>query len=497
MYRRSSDEAMSYKETTSQKGLMRHKERFNEILNIYNYYNMAIIVDDKGVIEYFYNNRPDINSITEQELLGHNILESCVNITEETSTLYYAIKTGKAIKNAYQKLETSKGDTVYSLLSTMPIKEGDKIIGAVEVSKYIDIKAADRHSEKGSGEDRQDAFLSGKPLAGDNILIDDFTVEKDKLYGIDDIKGTSKEIERLKFKIRRVADTDSTVLIYGETGTGKELVAEAIHSTGKRKNKKFVSQNCAAIPPTLLESILFGTEKGSFTGAENRKGIIESAQGGTLFLDEINTMGVDTQSKILKAIEEKKIMRVGGTESVPVDVRVIAAVNVNPKECLRNGTLREDLYYRLRVVELRLPPLRERKGDIPALTEYFIKYFNSTMGRYIAGISNELKKEIMEYDWPGNVRELRNVIERGFNMAVTPIIESRDVDLFDRIEPARREDLRRDGDKTLKELVDEKEKEIIEKVYSSSRNITEAAGILKISRQGLSKKLIEYGIDIK
>ena len=185
MYRRSSDEAMSYKETTSQKGLMRHKERFNEILNIYNYYNMAIIVDDKGVIEYFYNNRPDINSITEQELLGHNILESCVNITEETSTLYYAIKTGKAIKNAYQKLETSKGDTVYSLLSTMPIKEGDKIIGAVEVSKYIDIKAAGRHSEKGSGEDRQDAFLSGKPLAGDNILIDDFTVEKDKLYGID------------------------------------------------------------------------------------------------------------------------------------------------------------------------------------------------------------------------------------------------------------------------------------------------------------------------
>ena len=161
------------------------------------------------------------------------------------------------------------------------------------------------------------------------------------------------------------------------------------------------------------------------------------------------------------------------------------------------STLEMCIRDRRRVVELRLPPLRERKGDIPALTEYFIKYFNSTRGRYIAGISNELKKEIMEYDWPGNVRELRNVIERGFNMAVTPIIESRDVDLFDRIEPARREDLRRDGDKTLKELVDEKEKEIIEKVYSSSRNITEAAGILKISRQGLSKKLIEYGIDIK
>lgn len=462
---------------------MTPKERFNEILNIYNYYNMAIIVNEKGVIEYFFNNRPDINSLTEQDILGHNILESCVNLTEETSTLYYAIKTGKAVKNTYQKLETSNGDTVYSLLSTMPIKEGDKVIGAVEVAKYIDAKGGDSQQ--------------GNSFAGGDILIDNFSIEKDKLYSIEDIKGTSKEIERLKFKIRRVADTDSTVLIYGETGTGKELVAEAIHSAGKRKNKKFVSQNCAAIPPMLLESILFGTEKGSFTGAENRKGIIETAQGGTLFLDEINTMDVDTQSKILKAIEEKKIMRVGGTESIPVDVRVIAAVNVNPKECLKKGTLREDLYYRLRVVELKLPPLRERKEDIPELTEYFIKYFSSSMGKYIAGISKDLKREFMAYDWPGNVRELRNAVERGFNMAVTPIIESWDVDLLDRVEPREYRNSYTDDGKTLKEMVEAKEKEIIQKVCASSKSITEAAHILNISRQGLSKKLAEYGIDIK
>lgn len=452
------------------------KDRFNEILNIYNYYNMAIIVNEKGIVEYFFNNRPDINSATEKDVLGHNILESCLNITEETSTLYYAIRTGKAVKNTYQKLETSKGDIVYSYGSTMPIKDGDKVLGAVEIAKYI---------EAG------DTFASG------DILIENLSAKKDRIYGIEDIKGSSKEIERLKFKIRRVADTDSTVLIYGETGTGKELAAESIHSAGKRKNKKFVSQNCAAIPPMLLESILFGTEKGSFTGAENRRGIMETAQGGTLFLDEINTMDVDTQSKILKAIEEKKIMRVGGTESIPVDVRVIAAVNVNPKECLKRGTLREDLYYRLRVVELKLPPLKERKEDIPELTEYFIKYFNTRFGKYVAGLSRELEEEFMAYDWPGNVRELRNAVERGFNMAVTPIIESGDVELTGRIGgKTEHGDLPSCG-RSLKDMVSEKEREIIEKVYFSSKNVTEAAANLNISRQGLSKKLAEYGISDK
>ncbi len=462
------------------------KERFNEILNIYNYYNMVIIVDEKGVVQYFFNNRPDINSVTEQDILGHNVLESCVNITEETSTLFYVMRTGKAIKNTYQELLTSNGDRVYSYCSTMPIKEGDKIIGAVEMGKYIDVKAGDS-------------------IAAGDISIDNFHVEKDKLYTIDDIKGSSREIERLKFKIGRVAETDSTVLIYGETGTGKELVAESIHSCGLRRHKKFVAQNCAAIPPMLLESILFGTEKGSFTGAENRKGLLETAQGGTLFLDEINTMDVDTQSKILKAIEEKKIMRVGGTESIPVDVRVIAAVNVNPKECLAEGMLREDLYYRLRVVELRLPPLRERKEDIPELTEYFIRYYNSSIGKYVAGISDELKKEFMAYDWPGNVRELRNAVERGFNMAVTPVLESRDVELYGRAGGKDRAAVAGSGQEKersqgasgscrLKDLMAAKEKELIAWACASAGSVSEAARLLNISRQSLSRKLNEYGL---
>ncbi len=461
------------------------KERVKEILNIYNYYNMAIIVDDKGIVEYFFNNRPDINSVTEKDVLGHNILESCVNITEQSSTLYYAIRTGRPVKNVYYRLETCKGDTVYSYGSTIPIKEGDKVLGAVEIARYIE---------------------AGDKFAGGDILIEGFKPENGRLYGIEDIRGSSKEVERLKFKIQRVADTDSNVLIYGETGTGKELAAESIHSSGKRRDKKFVSQNCAAIPPALLESILFGTEKGSFTGAESRRGLIEAAQGGTLFLDEINTMDVDTQSKILRAIEEKKIMRVGGAESIPVDVRVIAAVNVNPRECVKQGVLREDLYYRLRVVELRLPALKERKEDIPELTEYFIKLFNARFGKYIAGVSEELKEEFMLYNWPGNVRELRNAIERGFNMAVTPVIESCDVELFDKNDKTKKrtgkELLKKEWDfcseeRSLAQMIGDKEREIIEKVYLQSKNITEAAAALNVSRQGLSRKLKEYGISKK
>ena len=373
------------------------------------------VVDKRGIICHYVCHRPDISKLTEDIVLNKHVTEVWPDLDENTSTLLTVLRTGEPIINNFQEYTNCAGVRIKAINTTMPLNnsEGD-IIGAIDVSVYVDNK------EKTLSLAMNDSF------------------RPQKLFTIDDIITQDPVMIELKQNISHVAMTNSSVLIYGETGTGKELVAQSIHSASRRSGKPFVVQNCAAIPNTLLESLLFGTVKGSYTGAENRKGLFELADGGSLFLDEINTMGVDTQSKILKAIEEKKIMRVGGTESVPVDVRVIAAVNVNPKECLRNGTLREDLYYRLRVVELRLPPLRERKGDIPALTEYFIKYFNSTMGRYIAGISNELKKEIMEYDWPGNVRELRNVIERGFNMAVTPIIESRDVDLFDRIEPARR-----------------------------------------------------------
>lgn len=454
------------------------EERVDQILNLYNYYNMAIIVDENGTVEYFFNNRPDINSITEKEILGHNLLESCVNLNKENSTLFYVLRTGLPVTNFYQELLTSKGDVVYSYCSSLPIKEGTKVVGAVEIAKYIDPKAGN--------------VLAGKEIS----LAKSEQRGPNHLYTTDDIIGTTEGIIDLKNKISKVSETDSTVLIYGETGTGKELVAESIHSSGKRKNCKFVSQNCAAIPPSLLESILFGTEKGSFTGAENRKGLIETARGGTLFLDEINTMDLETQSKILRVIDEKRIMRVGSAESIPVDVRIIAAVNIPPKECIRKKLLREDLYYRLRVVELKLSPLRERKEDIPLLTKHFIDKFNLEIGKYIVGLSDELQTAFMKYDWPGNIRELKNCIESGFNMAITPVIEADDVNfgyyrnnnIYSHNSPACH---------TLKEQLEKKEREIIYSVWKSSKNISDAAKKLNISRQSFKKKLEQYSLNEK
>ena len=464
------------------------RDRINEILNLYNYYDVAIITDENGIVEYFYNNRPDLNPITEDEMLGRHILKSCLNITEADSTITYVLKTGKAVSDMYQEQITFKGDTLYCYCSAMPIRDGEKTIGAVEIGKYIDTHAKNLPETQAVRQKRDMR----------EILLSQMTAKPEgELYGLDDIKGSSEPIRKLKYKISCVANTDSTILIYGETGTGKELVAESIHSEGRRKDKKFVAQNCAAIPPTLLESILFGTEKGSFTGAESRSGIIESAQGGTLFLDEINTMDINTQSKILKAIEEKKIMRVGGTKPIPVDVRVIAAVNVPPLTCVENKTLRDDLYYRLRVVELKVPPLRQRKEDIPELVDFFIQYYNQKMGKYVSGLSHAVYEQFLAYDWPGNIRELRNSIECGFNMAVTPVLELGDVypgrnsvsspSWIGGAEPDKAED---DLETlTLAELLERREQEVIRCVCAEASSLSEAARMLGVSRQGLTKKL--------
>ena len=191
---------------------------------------------------------------------------------------------------------------------------------------------------------------------------------------------------KIKDSISQVAQTDSSVLIYGETGTGKEMIAQAIHSASKRTKKKFVVQNCAAIPATLLEGILFGTVRGAFTGAEDHPGLFEIASGGTLFLDEINSMDMSMQAKLLRAIEDKKILRVGGSSPITIDVKIISALNQDPIECVNNKTLRQDLFYRLNVVQFYLPPLRDRRSDIELLTNHFIFNYNLKMNKqYLIG----------------------------------------------------------------------------------------------------------------
>ena len=215
----------------------------------------------------------------------------------------------------------------------------------------------------------------------------------------------------LKDTVQRVAANTSPVLIWGETGTGKELFAQSLHSHSSRARGPFVAQNCAAIPTTLLESTLFGTTRGSYTGAENRKGLLKQADGGTLFLDEVNSMDLSLQAKILKAIEEKRFRPVGGEQDVHSDVRIVSAMNVDPITAVREGLLRRDLFYRLGVVQLALPPLRKRPEDIPLLTDFYVEQYNRNMGRAISGVSELVRNALLAYDWPGNVRELRNAVE--------------------------------------------------------------------------------------
>jgi DNA-binding NtrC family response regulator len=236
--------------------------------------------------------------------------------------------------------------------------------------------------------------------------------------------GSSPEMRKLYQTIEQAAPTSASVLIMGESGTGKELVSQTIHHLSPRAAFPFIAINCAAIPETLLESEIFGHEKGAFTGAaDRRQGCFEMADHGTLFLDEIGEMAPATQVKLLRVLQERTFRRLGGRQEQSVDVRVIAATNINPAEAVQKGTLREDLYYRLNVFALKLPPLRDRKEDMPLLVQSFINEFNARNQRTIAGVDHEAMRMLEHYQWPGNVRELRNVIERATILAPGPFIE--------------------------------------------------------------------------
>ncbi len=238
--------------------------------------------------------------------------------------------------------------------------------------------------------------------------------EQTSKYGLENIIGVSKHIENVKTMIRKIAQSDaSTVLIQGESGTGKELVAKAIHYESARADKPFVAINCAAVPETLLESELMGHERGSFTDAKSqKKGLFEIADGGTIFLDEIGDMELGMQAKLLRVLEERRFRRIGGTRDIAIDVRIVSATNKDLLKAIEEKTFRNDLYYRIQVIPIFLPPLRERKEDIMPLVHHFINHFNREFGKNVKGVSKMAEKFLMEYPWPGNTRELKNVIER-------------------------------------------------------------------------------------
>lgn len=264
-----------------------------------------------------------------------------------------------------------------------------------------------------------------RDLTMDNILLKE---EVDELYDFSNIVGKSRHIQDLLSMIQKVSSSKGTVLVTGESGTGKELVARAIHNSGPRKHKRFMAVNCCAIPETLLDSALFGHIKGAFTDAvQDRKGLFETADQGTLFLDEIGDLSIVLQTKLLRAIEEREIFPVGGNEPVKVDIRLIAATHQDLRKLIQEGSFREDLYYRLNVVEVRIPPLRERSEDIPLLVDHFIGKYNKDLGKNFSGAAPEAVQILMNYSWRGNIRELENVIERGMILGNPPHLMPKDL----------------------------------------------------------------------
>jgi DNA-binding NtrC family response regulator len=309
----------------------------------------------------------------------------------------------------------------------------------------------------------------------------------------DQIIGQSPEMRRLFQVIGQVARTTATVLITGESGTGKELIARFIHRQSPRRDRPFVPVNPAAVPETLIESELFGHERGAFTGAYQRKlGRFELAQGGTLFLDEIATLKLDLQVKLLRALQEREVERVGSTRSIRVDVRIIVATNTDLKKAVSRGTFREDLFYRLNVVPLTVPPLRERREDIPLLAEHFIRKYNREFGRRIAGLAPDALGALQTYPWPGNVRELENIVERFVALVEGPVIQLTDLPLDLAMAEHPRRAIEAEG-LSLKEALEQFERRFVQHVLDRAGwNQTEAARLLGLHRNGLKLKIEKW-----
>lgn len=438
------------------------------------------VVDVDG-ITIFYNEVAAAHDGMEVcEVLGKPLLASFPSLTEESSTLLMVLKTKKPIYHQIQVYQNIHGRRIETVNTTLPIFLSGELVGAIEIAKdYSSIK---RLSERLL--DLQKSLYKKKANA----------VSEKAIYTMEDLKTVDPGFIHLKQEAKKLAKSDAPMLVYGESGTGKELFVHGIHHESNRANGPFIAQNCAAIPETLLEGILFGTAKGSYTGAVDRKGLFELADGGTLFLDELHAMPKELQAKMLRVLEDGLIRRVGGSANIRVNVRIIAAMNEHPQEALKHGRLRPDLFYRLNVFTFFLPPLRERRADIHFLTEYFLDFFSKKTAQYVKEVSQELKEFFGEYNWPGNVRELKHTLEYMVNVSENSILTLADLPiLLKQSVPALMEDTTGNSPLSLRKNLMELEDRLIAKALERTKgNIYQAARLLEIPRQTLQYKLKKF-----
>lgn len=468
-------------------------------------------IDNNGRFLFINKAAEKLDGVSLRDLKGKTVMET-YELTASESPLLRVVCSQTPLKEHFFRYYINNKD-VYQICNTFPIPLEDGFWGAFSIQRDVtalkktvdsNIELQKRLFEADSGKEKNEHLCNFNQIIGNHPSIND--------------------CKKLAFQ---AAQTDSSVMLTGLTGTGKELFAQSIHQAGPRRKRPFLAVNCAAIPETLLEGILFGTTKGVYTGAVDRKGLFEEAKGGTVFLDEINSMPVSSQSKLLRVLEEKKVQPLGSKEWIPVDVRIICGCNQYPEELLRGGGMRSDLFYRLAVVNILIPPLNRRKSDILVLADYFISRYNEKYQNDVLGIDDSVKLFFTEYDWPGNVRQLRHCVECAMNLMEPGenVIKRKHLPFYlqegletdslseyhnDKRYPLFQQQPSGDGNASvrevpepvIKEVLSVKEqikqsqrKEIVDVLIRCGGNVSRAARELKLPRQTLVYRMKKFDIN--
>ncbi|MDO4793790.1 MAG: sigma 54-interacting transcriptional regulator [Filifactor alocis] len=421
--------------------------------------------------------------------VGKKFLDIYENLNPQNSTIIKAMELGMPIYIENQDIKVKGEDQIRISALSIPIKSGGRIVGAIDLSVEETQEPSSKRIEK------INLNCEDFPITGSGK----FLAQNRANFTMEDIIARDERMKLAKEYIPVVASCDLPVMIYGETGTGKEVFAQAIHNASARADKAFIAQNCAAIPDTLLESVLFGTSKGAFTGATDNKGLLELADGGTLFLDELNSMPLYLQSKLLRVVQDGCFRSLGDEESKSVDVKIITSMNIDPLRAIEEGRIRRDIYHRLSMMSIEIPPLRKRKKDIEHFVKYYINKHNKTFQKNIQYISKELLDRLKAYDWPGNVRELEHIIVYGMSVVHkdSSVLEWKDVEekFSDNCEF---EPMSMTGEaqiSSLKEMVEKYEKHLICRALRKQEwNVSATARLLDVPRQTLQRKMYKYDI---
>jgi len=437
------------------------------------------VVDLQGNTLYYNKAIGRMEGLEAKDVLGQSLLRYFPSLSKETSTLWQVLQTHNPLVQVAQTYLNPLGEKIESVSNTFPLTIEGEFVGAFEIAK--DLSRVVQLTE-------QVVQLQSElhpPLPNK-------TSKGSLFYTFSDIVTHCEAMLKLMGKAKRAAKTDVSVLITGETGTGKEMVAQSIHTTSSRADGLFIAQNCAALPESLLEGILFGTVRGSFTGAIDRPGLFEQAEGGTLLLDEIDSMGLNLQAKLLRVLQEGRIRRLGDVREKEIDVRILTTTNQPLEESLRQGRIRPDLYYRINVLEIALLPLRERPEDIELLAHHFLKQLANKHHRSLPMFHFDVLLTLKKHDWPGNVRELAHIIEGGLVMSEQVFGVNELPNYLQAKAPTqkRQKGLEERSALTLPESLHQLEDNLIRKALGKTQgNLTQAANQLGISRQLLQYKL--------